>query len=148
MARVTDIVCFIRNIRNQKNSPNNKAMTLHIKTVSPHYYDGFENIISKLANLENVTYSEASLENAISFVEGPDEFFVPMEGNIDLAAEKIRLEKELEYAKGFFNAVDKKLSNERFVHGAPPAVLEKEYQKRADAESKIKALEQSLAALV
>ncbi|MBK0402338.1 valine--tRNA ligase [Adhaeribacter sp. BT258] len=148
MDRVLDVVAGIRNIRNQKNIPNNKALPLHVKTQSAHYYEGFESIITKLANLEEVNYSENSLENAISFVEGPDEFFVPMEGNIDLAAEKERLEKELEYAKGFLDAVSKKLSNERFVNGAPAIVLEKEYQKKADAEAKIKALEQSLAALV
>jgi valyl-tRNA synthetase len=147
MERVSDIVANIRNIRNQKNIPNNKALPLHVKTLSSHYYEGFESIITKLANLEEVTYSDATLENAISFVQGPDEFFVPMEGNIDLEAEKVRLEKELEYAKGFFDSVNKKLSNERFVQGAPPIVLEKEYQKRADAEAKIKALEESLSSL-
>jgi valyl-tRNA synthetase len=80
-------------------------------------------------------------------VEGPDEYFVPMEGNIDVEAEKDRLQKELEYTKGFLASVDKKLSNERFVSGAPAIVLEKEYQKKADAEAKVKALEESLAAL-
>jgi valyl-tRNA synthetase len=148
MARVQEIVAGIRNIRNQKNIPNNKALPLHVKTAAAHYYEGFESIITKLANIAETTYSETTIENAISFVEGPDEFFVPMEGNIDLEAEKIRLEKELEYAKGFLVSIDKKLCNERFVQGAPPAVLEKEYQKRADAEAKIKALEQSLSALV
>ncbi len=147
MDRVLTIVGNIRNIRNQKNISPNKAMALHVRTASAHYYEDFESIIRKLANLEEVTYSEATLENAISFVEGPDEFFVPMEGNIDLEAEKIRLQKELEYARGFFQSVDKRLSNERFVQGAPPIVLEKEYQKRADAEAKIKALEESLASL-
>lgn len=147
MERVSEVVAGIRNIRNQKNIPNNKALSLHVKTASPHYYTGFESIITKLAHLEAVTYSVASLDNAISFVHGPDEYFVPMEGNIDLAAEKIRLQKELEYARGFFDSVNKKLSNERFVQGAPPIVLEKEYQKRADAEAKIKALEESLATL-
>ncbi|KAA9340585.1 valine--tRNA ligase [Adhaeribacter soli] len=147
MERVLDIVAGIRHIRNTKNIPNNKALNLHVKTASPHYYNGFESIIRKLANLETVSYSEAIIDNAISFVEGPDEYFVPMEGNIDVEAEKDRLQKELEYTKGFLASVDKKLSNERFVSGAPAIVLEKEYQKKADAEAKIKALEESLAAL-
>ncbi len=70
-----------------------------------------------------------------------------MEGNVDVAVERERLQKELEYTKGFLLSVDKKLSNERFVNGAPEAVLEKERQKKADAEAKIQALEQSLAAV-
>jgi valyl-tRNA synthetase len=70
-----------------------------------------------------------------------------MDGAIDLAAEKENLLKELEYTKGFLASVDKKLSNERFIKGAPPQVLEKEWQKKADAEARIQALERSLAAM-
>lgn len=46
--------------------------------------------------------------------------------------------------KGFLFSVDKKLSNEKFVSGAPPAVIEIERKKKDDAEAKIKALEESL----
>jgi valyl-tRNA synthetase len=57
------------------------------------------------------------------------------------------LEKELEYQKGFLLSVEKKLSNERFVQNAKPEVIELERKKKADAEAKIKAIEESLAAL-
>ena len=55
--------------------------------------------------------------------------------------------KELEYNKGFLNSVEKKLSNERFVQNAKPEILEIERKKKADAEAKIKMLEESLAAM-
>ncbi|MEJ0032166.1 MAG: hypothetical protein WDO15_18140 [Bacteroidota bacterium] len=48
------------------------------------------------------------------------------------------------YYQGFLGQVDKKLSNEKFVNGAPPAVLENERKKKADAEAKIKTLEERL----
>ena len=66
---------------------------------------------------------------------------------MDEGEEKEKLEKELEYTKGFLNSVTKKLSNERFVSGAPEQVVAAEKNKQADAESKIKALEEQLAAM-
>ena len=68
-------------------------------------------------------------------------------GGMDPEAELKKTEEELNYARGFLNSVDKKLSNERFVAGAPAQVLEVERKKKADAEAKIKALEERLAVL-
>jgi valyl-tRNA synthetase len=70
-----------------------------------------------------------------------------MGDSIDVEAEKANLLKELDYTKGFLAGVLKKLSNERFVAGAPAQVLDMERKKQADAEAKIKALEASLAQL-
>ena len=64
-----------------------------------------------------------------------------------MAAERTRLEKELEYAQGFRDSVQRKLGNEKFAQNAKPDVLERERQKLADAETKITALEQSLKTL-
>jgi valyl-tRNA synthetase len=83
----------------------------------------------------------------MSFVVKADECFIPMGDKLDIEKEKETLQKELDYTKGFLNTVLKKLSNERFVAGAPPQVIEVERKKLADAESKIKALEESLAKL-
>ena len=64
-----------------------------------------------------------------------------------MEAEIKKLGEELNYAKGFLNSVMKKLGNERFVNNAPVVVLEKEQQKKADAVSKIKVIEEQIAAL-
>lgn len=80
-------------------------------------------------------------------VVGSDELSVPLAGSIDAAAERESVLKELEYIRGFLASVDKKLSNERFVSSAPPQVVESERKKKADAEARIKALEESLTAL-
>ncbi|RAU82392.1 valine--tRNA ligase [Pontibacter arcticus] len=147
MEAVLNIVGAIRNIRNSKNIPQTKQLDLSIKIVSDNKYDAFLSIITKLANVKEISFVQDSLDGAISFVEAGDEFFIPMEGNIDVAAERERLTKELEYTKGFLISVAKKLSNERFVSGAPEAVITNERKKQADAEAKIKAIEQSLATL-
>ncbi|MGZ3939489.1 MAG: hypothetical protein ACXVLT_12755, partial [Flavisolibacter sp.] len=66
---------------------------------------------------------------------------------LDTLSQKEQLLKDLEYHKGFLASVEKKLSNERFVQNAKPDVVELERRKKADAEQKIKALEESLASL-
>ena len=63
---------------------------------------------------------------------------------IDTTTQKEQLIKDLEYQKGFLISVEKKLSNERFVQNAKPEVVEVEKKKKADAEAKIKAIEESL----
>ncbi|MCC9136250.1 valine--tRNA ligase [Pontibacter silvestris] len=147
MDSVLKVIAAIRNIRNSKNIPNNKQLDLLIKVMTQNSYDAFLSIIRKLANINEISFVEDNVEGAISFIEAGDEFFIPMAGNIDVAAERERLTKELEYTKGFLNSVAKKLSNERFVNGAPEAVIANERKKQADAEAKIKAIEQSLASL-
>ena len=57
------------------------------------------------------------------------------------------MQKELEYMQGFLRTVEKKLSNEKFVAHAPEAVVNGERKKKADAESKIATLQESIAAL-
>ena len=147
MEKAMDIVAGIRNVRNSRNIPQTKALPIFIKTQEQAILAPFEPLIRKLANLTDIQYVEANVEGALNFVIGGSEFFIPMEGAVDMEAEKENLEKELAYTNGFLASVDKKLSNERFVKGAPALVLEKEWQKKADAEAKIKALEQSLAAM-
>ena len=57
------------------------------------------------------------------------------------------MQKDLEYLKGFLVSVDKKLSNEKFVNNAKPEVVDIERKKKADAEAKIKVIEESLSSL-
>jgi valyl-tRNA synthetase len=147
MDKAMDIIGGIRNVRNAKSIPHTKALSLFIKTQEQSVLSPFLNLVKKLANINEIALVEEKVEGALNFVIGGSEFFIPIEGALDLEAERDRLAKELEYIKGFLASVDKKLSNERFVNGAPAQVLEKEWQKKADAEAKIKALEQSLATI-
>ncbi|MGB1317758.1 MAG: valine--tRNA ligase, partial [Flavobacteriales bacterium] len=98
-------------------------------------------------NLDSIESATEAPASAAGFVVKGVEFFVPLEGLVDAGEEKEKLEKELEYTKGFLNSVSKKLSNERFVSGAPEKVVQAEKNKQADAEAKIKALEEQLAGM-
>jgi valyl-tRNA synthetase len=144
--QVFELVSQVRNIRASKGISPKEAFSLTIKTHQPSLYQRFDSVLKKLANLSVVSFGD-SLENAVSFVVKADECFIPMEGQVNVEEEKENILKELEYTKGFLNTVLKKLSNERFVAGAPAAVVENEKKKLSDAQAKIKALEESLTKL-
>ncbi|TAH42234.1 MAG: valine--tRNA ligase [Bacteroidetes bacterium] len=142
----SEIVSQLRNVRVQKNISPKEKLSLFIKS-SEKMDPRFDGQIIKLANLDKLELSSDKIENASSFIIGHHEFFVPMTENFDVGAEKERLKKELEYNTGFLKSVQSKLANERFVSNAKPEIVETEMRKKADAEAKIKAIEEQLASL-
>ena len=140
-----EIISQIRNLRNAKQLSPKTKLALQIRSKSAKSFDNFLSIISKMSNLSDISFVADKPENASGFVIKGDEFFVPLAGEVDAEKEKELMQKELEYARGFFNSVTKKLSNERFVNNAPEQVIANERKKLADAEAKIKALEEQLA---
>ena len=144
MDKALAVVAGIRAVRNQKNLGPNKPLALVVKTDESALFAAHEGILRKLGGLSELTFANAGPAGSVSFVQGSSEFFIPLEGPVDVAAERARLEKELAYAVGFRESVQKKLGNEKFAANAKPDVLERERQKLADAEAKIVALEQAL----
>ncbi|MNS48327.1 Valine--tRNA ligase [compost metagenome] len=147
MDAVLNVISQMRNIRNSKQISPKEALPLAIKINSEITYQLFTGLISKLANTSSIDFVTEKAAGT-GFHVGTDEFFVDLGSNIDVEAERERINKDLEYLKGFLKSVDAKLSNERFVQNAKPEIIQNERNKKADAESKIKALEESLAALV
>ncbi|HET9503608.1 MAG TPA: valine--tRNA ligase [Hymenobacter sp.] len=147
MERTLAIVAGVQNVRNKNKIGPTKQVALAVKTDAPAEVQTYASLIRKLANLSDLSFVDAAPASAVGFVQGSTEFFVPLEIAVDPAAERARVAKELEYAIGFRDSVNKKLGNEKFVANAKPEVLEKERQKLADAEAKIAALEQALGAL-
>ncbi|WP_423147128.1 valine--tRNA ligase [Rubrolithibacter danxiaensis] len=144
---VKQVVSEIRNIRNSKQISPKEALPLAIKVNSGVQYQEYLPVISKLANVSDVEFTENKITGAATFLAGRDEFFVSISGNIDAEAERERIQKEIEYLHGFLKSVSAKLSNERFVQNAKPEIVENERKKKADAEAKISLLEESLKSL-
>lgn len=145
-AQVFEVVSQVRNLRASKGMSPKESLDLTINAKNEALYTRFEAVLTKLANLSSFSFG-TSVENAMSFVVKADECFIPAGDAINVEEERENLSKELEYTKGFLNSVMKKLSNERFVAGAPAQVIEIERKKQEDAEAKIKTLEDSLAKL-
>jgi len=141
----SDVIIAIRGIRAQKNIAQKQQLEFYIKKNHNEQPDTtFDGLVSKLCNLSEINYVEEKVDGAMSFMVKSTEFYIPLGETVDVEAEIIKLEDELKYTKGFLFAVSKKLSNERFVNSAPPAVVEKERQKHADAENKIKVIEEQI----
>jgi len=77
-----------------------------------------------------------------AFSEG--EVFVPLEGLLDVAKEKDRLDKEIAKISQLAEGARKKLSNAKFVESAPADVIEKEKQKLEEADEKLNSLKKGL----
>ena len=136
-----EVIAGVRNIRNTRNlSPKESLDVSYIAKDDRFQVSRFEGIIRKLANVGKVEAVSDKPAGALSFMIGTTECFVPMSQNVDKDAELKKLNEELKYAEGFLASVLKKLSNEKFVNGAPAAVIEKERNKQRDAETKIAAL--------
>ena len=142
---VKEVISNIRSIRLQKNIAQKEALELQVIGENP--VAAFNAVIAKMCNLSAITPVEAKADGAASFMVGTTEYAVPLGNLIDVEAEIARMEAELKHKEGFLQGVMKKLSNEKFVNNAPAAVIEMERKKQADAESIIKSLKESIAAL-
>ncbi len=142
-----EVVSNVRNIRQQKGLSPNEALQLNINTTDQSAFEQFQAAIKKMANLDALAFTAEKAEQAVNFVIKQHECSVPVTVEIDVEEERKKLQGELEYTQGFLKSVQKKLGNERFVNNAPPAVVEGERKKEADAQAKIKALEENLASL-
>ena len=138
------VVAGIRTIRLQKGIANKEQLTLQIIGAHDHSNDC---ILTKMTNLATIETIEEKDPAAASFRVHATEYAIPLSNAIDVEAELKKLEAELKYAQGFLKTVMGKLGNERFVQNAPEAVVAMERKKKADAEEKIKSLEESIAAL-
>jgi valyl-tRNA synthetase len=139
---LTELVSWIRNTRQSKGISPKESLPLEIKTNSPRRYVWIESLIIKLANISSIGYAD-EVQGISNVIKG-DEFGLDLGENLDMEAEKATLLKDLEYNQGFKRSVENKLANEKFVANAKPEIIERERAKLADAEAKIKAIEESL----
>lgn len=141
-----EVISAIRKIRKEKNISFKDTLELFIAK-KENTNTAFDVIIKKLCNISTIDVTSSKIENAMSFRIKTNEYFIPFEEEIDVETEKIKLQEELDYTKGFLKSVQKKLSNERFVNNAPEKVIEIEKKKESDAILRIEILSQNLKTL-
>jgi valyl-tRNA synthetase len=147
LSRVFECITQIRNLRNAKGLSPKAAFDISIRTTTPELYEGYTFLITKLANVNAIHHVSEAPEQTQLVQVHTDEVYVHLLLEVDADAERARIEKEIEYLNGFLKSVDAKLSNEKFVANAKAELVEKERQKKADAESKLSTLQKSLASL-
>ncbi|MAC94141.1 MAG: valine--tRNA ligase [Flavobacteriales bacterium] len=141
---VKDLIVELRNVRKSKNIPFKEKLSLKVRGEAAE--NRFNPIVKKLCNLDDIESTIAEVENSISFLVDGIEYFVPLAGQIDVEAEKEKIQADIDYQMGFLKSVEKKLANENFVSNAPEKVVEMERKKKADAEKNIELLKKQLAA--
>ncbi|MDZ4757599.1 MAG: valine--tRNA ligase [Bacteroidota bacterium] len=144
--KALQLISEVRAFRNSKGISPKEAVELYIIAQNQNDYNKFETLIAKLANVSSLIYTKEKLQGAYSFLIHTDEAFIPVE--LDKDAETKRIAEEINYLEGFLKSVEVKLSNERFMANAKPDVIEKELQKKADAENKLLTLKEQLGMLV
>jgi len=144
---VKEAIAGMRTIRTKNNIPNKDQIELAVIPGDKGYASEFNSVLVKMGNLSAMNEVSEEVKLAASFLVKSTTFYVPLGATIDVEEELKKLQAELDYTKGFLNSVLKKLSNERFVSSAPEAVVATERAKQADAEAKIKVLEDQIASL-
>ena len=143
--KVKEVIGGIRTIRLQKNIAQKETLALEATGENP--VAAFNSILIKMGNLSAINTVSVKAEGAAAFMVGTTEYAVPLGNLINVEEELKKLEADLKYQEGFLQSVLKKLGNEKFVSKAPANVIEMERKKQADAETKIAALKESIAAL-
>jgi len=110
--------------------------------------EGYKSLLEKMAFIKQLNILKEGEENdGVAFIAGKTKFFVHLDMELDVAAELEKANADLKYQKGFVMSVEKKLSNERFVSGAPEKVVEMERKKLADGHARINSLEELIKTL-
>ncbi|MDM9632350.1 valine--tRNA ligase [Robiginitalea aurantiaca] len=141
-----EVISGVRTIRKEKQIPFREGVSLYVlneEKTDPEW----DVLIRKLTNTTEIHYTDQAPEGALSFRVKSNEYYLPLEGVVDLGSEIEKIEEELSYTRGFLTSVQKKLSNKRFVENAPEKVVALEQKKAADAQARIETLEKSLANL-
>lgn len=146
-ALLKEVITKLRDARNKNQLKPKDPVSLHIMAEDNKGYQAIEQILMKQVNANKVSYTADAIPNTIVVNIEKDKFFIEAAQQLDRDAIKERLLKDLEYEQNFLASVMKKLSNEKFVQNAKPEIIALERKKQADAEARIKTIEESLKSL-
>jgi len=153
MESVQSIIRAVRNIRSKAGINARDPLEVLVASTEAATRDAIEanrSFVEHLGNISKLSVAESipKPKHSAAEVVGRTEVFVPLEGLIDLGAERSRLEKKLGEVRSKLDGVRRKLGNESFTTKAPAEVVERERSKAADLEAQAEALERNLAELL
>ncbi len=143
-SKLKELITAIRDVRNKNNIKPKDTVTLYIESSDQASYYFIKDILGKQVNIERIKFDAPRGNNTITFVVGKEKLHIESTIEIDVAAQREKLIKDLDYLKGFLNTIERKLSNDKFVQNARPEVIELERKKKMDTEEKLNIIEQSL----
>ncbi len=141
------VISALRDARNKNQFKPKDTIRLHIESADRQAYAHIETILAKQVNAEAISYTNTAPANTIVVAVEKDKFYIESEQKIDAEALRQELQKDLEHQQQFLDSVSRKLQNERFIANARPEVVDLERKKQADAQARIKVLQESLGSL-
>ena len=141
------VITTIRDGRNKNQLKPKEIIKLFIETGAKESYSYIQSILSKQVNADELSFTNEAIANTIVVAVEKDKFYIKTDRELDTATLKDDLLKDLLHQKGFLASVETKLSNERFVQNAKPEILAMEQKKKADAEARIRTIEESLSTI-
>ena len=146
-ALLKQVITALREARNKNQVKPKDIIQLYVQTPDANNYATIETILIKQINASTISYVNEPVANTVVVAVEKDKFYIQTGKVLDSTTLKTDLLKDLAHQKGFLLSVEKKLSNEKFVANARPEVLAIEQKKKADAEARIKTIEESLSTI-
>ncbi|UHQ22637.1 valine--tRNA ligase [Lysobacter sp. 5GHs7-4] len=146
------MVSALRKIRSELNVAPSKNVVLLLSggndgdRARAVRFDSQLRFLNRLERVEALAAGAASPAAATGVV-GDLTLLVPLEGLVDLGAERVRLDKEIKRVEGEIGKCENKLASETFVQNAPPAVVEQERKRLSDWRVQLEALQAQRAKL-
>ena len=135
---VIDLVTAIRSVRAEMNITG--ARSRWCWSAPPPRREAragrWAEFIKRLARVSDISFADAAPQGSVQLVVRGEVAALPLKGVIDFAAERARLEKEMQKADADIARVDAKLGNPNFVARAPEEVVEEEREKREEARAR------------
>ena len=143
------VILSIRNIRGEMDISPAKSINILLRNGSLTDKERMEihkPYLQKLAKLKDMSWLEDGHEAPASATQRFDELeiLVPLEGLIDVDAERSRLMKEISKLLSGLKAVETKLNNKKFVNNAPSSIVIKEREKKNQISSALESFETQL----
>lgn len=146
---VIDVIGQIRRLRSENAVEAGTGITVWVRTDHPELLASQQEHIKRLTKTESLTFETAGMtpKNVATAILPGIEIHVSLEGLFDPAKEKESLTKEQENLAKFTKGIEAKLSNEQFVAKAPPALIDEQKAKLAEAQEKLGKIEERLKGL-
>ena len=144
---IVKLVSEVRSVRSEMNVPPGAKVPLALVgagKATRARADHHEDTIKRLARIDTISFPKAPPKGSAQIVLGDTTAALPLAGVIDMAVERVRLERETEKAKAEIRKVDAKLGNESFLAKAPPEVVEENRERKAEFEALIAKLQAAL----
>jgi len=139
-----EMITAIRDARNKNQLKPKDVISLFVDTENEAFYLAAADILKRQVNADRLELTTEAIAGSMALVVRTEKVYIQSHAEVNVEAQRSKMEEELKYLRGFLVSVDKKLGNEKFVQNAKAEVLANERKKQEDALAKIKTLEESL----